>query len=346
MSVLLNAYCTLLSPPNLGFPHTLIGARSQSDPGLAPHLEGFVGYVLGTNNNQMTSTLYHVMWHIQRVQAQFSFEVEEGALEQVSAWAQQANAVLYWPGGTVRDAQGRVLVSPDGAGPDAGADVPYPPDALERKIRTESQLSGLGIQVPSTLPPVIGEGEARWRSAAEVAGRALALAAVAVVAETRGEGDPMPVARLDTGLPGYSAFLSPQERAFLAEQSSPPEQIAKFSWRYEALALLQWALGWQAQGWQADLSFPTDICDVPGVMRAALGHTRQTGNPPSLRPSAELLDALDLHFRLHWLVRGARLKEQPAPHALEAGVTLERHSALNWLVRFENSEWDDVDTPT
>ena len=277
MSVLLNAYCTLLAPPRLNFPHTLIGARNQSDPGLAPHLEGFVGYVLGTNGNQMTSTLYHVMRHIQRVQAQLSFEVGEGHLEQVSAWAQQANAVLYWPDGTVRDAQDRALVYLDGAGPDAGADVPYPPDALERRAHTEGQLSGLGIQVPSTLPPVIGEGEVRWRSAAEVAGRAMALAAVAVMAETRGEGDPMPVARLDTGLPGYAAFLSPEERAFLAEQSSPPEQIAKFSWRYEALALLQWALGWQEQGWLADLPFPTEICDVPGVMRAALGHTRQIG---------------------------------------------------------------------
>lgn len=345
MSILLNAYCTLLSPPNLGFPHTLIGARDQSDPDLAPHLEGFVGYVLGTSNNQMTYTLYHVMRHIQRVQAQFSFEVEEGALDQVSGWAQQANAVLYWPGGTVRDAQGRVLVSPDGAEPDVGADVPYPPDALERKTRTEGRLAGLGVRVPPTLPPVIGKGEVRWRSATEVAGRALALAAVAVIAETRGEGDPMPVANLETGLPGYATFLSPQEQAFLAEASSSPEQIAKFSWRYEALALLQWALGWQTLEWQAELPFPTDICDVSAVMRIAL---RQSGNPstPTLRPSAELLDTLDLHFRLHWLARDAQLREQPALHSLEAGVILERHCALNWLVSFENSDWDDVDTPT
>ena len=345
MSVLLNAYCTLLAPPAPTFPHTLIGARDQSDPGLAPHLEAFVGYVLGTNGNQMTSTLYHVMRHIQRVQVQFSFEVEEGALEQVSAWTQQANAVLYWPGGTVRDPQGRVLVSPDGAEPEAGADVPYPPDALGRKTRTEGHLAGLSIRVPPTLPPVIAEGEVRWRSATEVAGRALALAAVAVMAETRGEGDPMPVSSLDTGLPGYAAFLSPEERAFLAEASSSPEQIAKFSWRYEALALLQWAVGWQDQGWQAELPFPTEICDVPAVMRIAL---RQSGNAstPTLRPGAEVLDALDLHFRLHWLARDARLKEQPAPHALEAGVILERHCALNWLTRFENSDWDDVDTPT
>jgi hypothetical protein len=31
---------------------------------------------------------------------------------------------------------------------------------------------------------------------------------------------------------------------------------------------------------------------------------------------------------------------------LDPGVIQERHHALNWLVRFEDAEWDDVDTPT
>lgn len=344
MSILLNAYCTLLSPPALTFPHVLIGARDQADPGLARHLDGFAGYVLGTRGEQMTATLYHVMRHIQRVQVQFSFEAAEAELNAVGTWAQEANALLYWPDGTVRDPRGRVLVYPDGAEPQAGADVPYPPDALARRARTEEQLGGLGIRVPPGLPPVVAGGEVRWRSPAEVAGRALALAAVAVVAETRGEGDPLPTANLDASLPGYAAFLSPEERAFLAERASPPAQIAKFSWRYEALALLQWALGWLGQ-----LPFPTAICDVPDVMRAALGHSRRIGAALpefSLRPDADLLDALDLHYRLHWLARDAQLKGQPASHGLEAGVIQERHHALNWLIRAQDSDWDDVDTPT
>jgi len=63
------------------------------------------------------------------------------------------------------------------------------------------------------------------------------------------------------------------------------------------------------------------------------------------RPAGEILDALDLHYRLHWAVRQARLdKREPA--GLDGGVILERHHALNWLVRFEESDWDDVDTPT
>ncbi|MGY2895459.1 DUF4272 domain-containing protein [Deinococcus sp. UYEF24] len=340
MSVLINAYSTFRSPPTPEFPHLPLGIRNLSDPELAVHLEGFVGYVLNTGQGQMTAALYHVMRHIQRVQTQFSLEVDGADLARVAAWAEQANALCFWPDGTVRDPQGRVLVNPDGSGPNAQAEVPYPPDALERKSRSEETLRQLGVWVPASLPPVPGEQEAQWRSSNEVAARATALFAAAVMAETRGSGDPLPIGDLEARLPGYKVALTPQEQAFLDEPVSSPEQIAKFSWRYESLSLLQWSLGLSAR-----LPWPTDICDVPEVARLALDMAAGQG-APKLRNPAELLDALDLTFRLHWAVRDARLKEREAPAGLEGGVVFERHHALNWLTRFENDPWDEVDTPT
>ncbi len=70
-----------------------------------------------------------------------------------------------------------------------------------------------------------------------------------------------------------------------------------------------------------------------------------------LLPTETLLDALDLHFRLHWLVRQDQ-QDGKAPDGemggkdLNPGVVLERHHALNWLVQHEGAEWDDVQTPT
>ena len=64
------------------------------------------------------------------------------------------------------------------------------------------------------------------------------------------------------------------------------------------------------------------------------------------RPTAEILDQLDLHLRLHWLTTEARLGRRDAEPGVDPGVVLERHRALNWLVRFEDADWDDVDTPT
>ncbi len=42
----------------------------------------------------------------------------------------------------------------------------------------------------------------------------------------------------------------------------------------------------------------------------------------------------------------ARVRKTEAPAGLEGGVVFERHHALNWLTRFGDAEWDDVETPT
>lgn len=36
----------------------------------------------------------------------------------------------------------------------------------------------------------------------------------------------------------------------------------------------------------------------------------------------------------------------PVTQSAAVGVVAERHHALNWLVRFMDADWDDVDTPT
>ena len=121
------------------------------------------------------------------------------------------------------------------------------------------------------------------------------------------------------------------------------EAIAKFGWRYEAAYLLEWALGLVDA-----LPFPDAICDVPLTSRTLLqaGDLQGALHAAHMRPDSEILDALDQHYRLHWIVRQAQVQQQPAPAGLNADVLMERHHALNWLVRFEGNDWDDVDTPT
>jgi hypothetical protein len=52
-----------------------------------------------------------------------------------------------------------------------------------------------------------------------------------------------------------------------------------------------------------------------------------------------------MHYRLHWAVREARIKQADIA-GLEPGVVAERHNSFNWLVRFQNQDWDEVETPT
>lgn len=324
------------------FPHELLGRRDSSDPELVEHLRGFIGYVLAKSSQEMTTTKYHLLKHIERVRTHISVNVEDSALDAFAGWAWAANAILFLPNGTICDPSGNTLFFPSGKAPDEAARIPFPDDAIHRKQRNDAKLAKLRIRVPETLPPVIGEFEADMRDASEVALRAFALITVAIRAESLATGNPMPVARLKEICPVAFTGLSPAESDFLANDHPPEQDIINFAWRYEALLVLQWALGWVD-----DLPFPSSICDVPATSRTMVERNEGGRLPPvTLRPAAELLEALDFHYRLHWAVRQAGLDEREAPGGLDPGVVMERHHALNWLTQFDPSDWDDVDTPT
>jgi hypothetical protein len=106
--------------------------------------------------------------------------------------------------------------------------------------------------------------------------------------------------------------------------------------------VLLWALGQLT-----DLPPPTAICDVPALARIMLGRDAESFiADAALRPTGTVLDALDMHYRLHWAIRQSRQDRKPVGIDLDASVVQERHVALNWLVRFADADWDSVDTPT
>lgn len=341
MPLLINAYSTLASPPSPPFLAQPPARRDRSDPELVPHLQGFVGYVMSTVEDGMDARTFGVLRHLQRVQTHFSFEVDERDFDALAAWGEAANVLCFLPDGSVRDAAGNVLASRGEPPVEADAALPYPPDARERKQRSEAELRRLGATPPAHLPPVLGAGEVRLRDAAEAMRRMLALCAVAVRAESL-SSQPLSVDEIRAKLGPGVAALTAAERAFIEADRPDEETWANQGWRYESAALLQWALGLVDA-----LPAPTAICDAGQVARIAIGHAGEDAIAAArLRPLPELLDALDAVYRRHWLVRQARLDDAPAPIGLHPSVVYERHYALNWLLRFDEQDWDEVGTPT
>jgi hypothetical protein len=335
-ALLVNAYCTRLTIAQPAFAHTLHARRDLSDPELLEHLNGFCGYVLGRGDGAMSRDKYHVILHLQRVQQHLSLSVGAADMDALHAWAGQSNALLFVPDGHVLDAQGRVLVNAADGKADPDACLPYPDKALARKAVTEAKLAARGIEVPATLPPLVCEDELTLRTRDEVVERARALLLVALRAESVASGEAMPVALLLSKMPLADDALSPEEQAFLAQEAPSQQDCAQLTWRYESLYLLEWALGLVPE-----LPFPGAPVDTATTV-ATLIEMRG----PRLRSAAEILGALDLHYRLHWQVRQARLKNLGETAGVDADVIMERHRALNWLVRFQHAGWDEVDTPT
>ena len=53
----------------------------------------------------------------------------------------------------------------------------------------------------------------------------------------------------------------------------------------------------------------------------------------------------DRIYRYHWAVRDARIRGESVD-GLDAGVVVERHYALNWLIGYLDQAWDDITTDT
>lgn len=338
---LINAYATTRARAAIPFPHVLHAHRDRRDPELAAHLRGFEGYVTAQGERTMTAKRYRVLRHIARVQQQFSLSVPDEQRDAFAAWAESVNAIAFLPDGSVRDPGGRVLVAPGDGAVDPASELPFPADARARKERTQAVLAGRALRVPTSLPPRESEAEIQPRFAVDIAGRAAALAVVSIRAESARDGAPIPAGELLRRLPSAGAHLTPTEREFLADDAPPPEAISRAGWHYESLLILEWMLGLVP-----GLPFPDAICDAGAVTRIVLDQSAKNPAEARLRTPGELLDALDLHYRLHWLAVDARLKQTPAPAGLLESVLEYRHHALNWLVRFMDADWDDVTTPT
>jgi hypothetical protein len=340
--LLVNAYATVRDLPSLYFPHRLRGQRGLSDPEMPSHLSGFAGYVLGRGGGQMTAMRYHLWRHIQRVSNQVTFLVETSDLPAVSAWARRANAILFLPDGSVRAPDMAVLLNAEGVFNEAAA-LLYPPDAIERRTQSLELLSNIRPAPPASMPPCLGEAEVALRPASELLERALALFCVAAqgVAVLNDEESVIPFMR-EQNPTGIDA-LTPQEKTFVEAEVSDAHAALQMAWRYEALNVLLWALSIGP-----NLASAGETADVSALSQRVLEIAKDGNRKLDLRPASEILDALDLTWRQHWITRQAR-QEGVEVEGLDPGVVMERHHALNWITGFQNdpgTDWDDTDTPT
>ncbi|MDB5711105.1 MAG: hypothetical protein JWL96_3175 [Sphingomonas bacterium] len=343
--LLINAYATVRDLPPLDFPHRLLGWRDLSDPELAPHLRGFIGYVMSRGDGQMTKMRYHLWRHIQRVRNHVSFDAAVSDLAGVEQWACRANAVLFLPEGAVRAPDMAVIMFANGD-TDPSAALPYQADAIARRAVTRERLKDVQPQPPTSMPPAIGEAEADPRPAREVLQRALALFYVAVRAQVhRVGGEPIPGGQNESNAIG-AASMTAKEAAFVESGMSDPAATIAMTWRFEAANMLLWALGFDA----ARIARSDEMIDVDALWAsvADFGCDALAGDSVRLRPTGEILDALDRTWLEHWVTRQAH--QTGTPLAIISGnIVQERHVALNWLTSFQNDfgvAWDDTDTPS
>lgn len=219
----------------------------------------------------------------------------------------------------------------------------------ERKARSMAIVAERDIFVMAELPLIETESEAAFQTTEEIARRGVALMVLALYSESMLNPEiGYTVEEAWTYINpiieqyGIEDDFSPAEKAYL-ENSNPTElELINYSWQYENLGVMLWALGLMDE-----LPFPDYIVDVGLAVRRVnqfetIGEMVAGSTP---KTPAEILDAADLIYRLDWACVEARINGEEAPGNLDSGVVMERHKSLNWLIR-HGENWDEIDIST
>lgn len=304
-----------------------------------------------------TDTLRNLMFVLGRcqgiVRVNYSFELRNERADQERIAAAEnmiaqvlrgMSAVMTKGGEAIAGADGKVILDGNGESEvksflppleDTSQDDKkkgIPGEALERRRKSVMELRHRQIYVPFWLPVLETEARTQARTKRQVCGRAAALLTVALYSECLlGEGMKPQQARAFVReiIEHFRAdeFFSPAEKAYLKDDFSEEAVRIHFSWQYENLYVMEWALGMFDS-----LSWPEKICDVGECVRKMreFDSFSEFEQAVKLRSKRELLDAADFIYRLDWACTDAGLNGFPAPGGILPDVVMERHRALFW----------------
>ena len=310
---------------------------------IAGHLAGFAGYVNNIYGGKLDQRGGRIVEFLLRVKTVIGMVVEperdrQGRVQKVitQLCAELHPIMFYWS--SLFDHRGKALLRPDKSY-DSESDLEYldparwaSTTAMERKRRSEAILAGEKIRFMDSLPPIDSEDEARRRSAEEVAARALALWLVA----SKGVGLEQTSVLQYIRKYRLEKDLSPEEEAFANNPAAPEHDQIDFGWRWECCWVMLWALGYIER-----MGPPDAQCEVDVIHDIVTARSRaEFLADANLRTLGEILDEADLIYRYSWAVVDARINGREPPEGLDAGVTYQRHYALNWLIGYMNQGWD------
>ena len=208
----------------------------------------------------------------------------------------------------------------------------------ERKSASEARIRALDIPINENLRLLAADDEVQLRSPEDVLQRMIALWAVVGTAMVPGNRH---FHRYIVGN-RYQPWLSTRESRFLLKENPGEAQRILYSWQLEPLYFIAWCAGLIEhvgipQG-------PSSLKDIVGLFPKDMTPPDRLKDAIRIRPVAEIMDQVDLVYRLDWGVRHVQPTGDGTAPALNAGVLQEWHRAANWMIRHKGQDdWDHIE---
>ncbi len=266
---------------------------------ISRHLEGFVGYAQQLSDGSTTHE--DVIRQIRRIKHVHGLVITpgwdvKGRAQRVILGITTYYHGLFFAANSIYDGANQLLLGPPNARRQFFIAMPKAtPASLLRKQHSEVILQAEGVPYMDHLPAIEDESSVKIRSKEEMAQRAVALAMVA----SRGEGLDFDRFKQLVNRFGAQSWFTPKERGIIFKETLAEQEQIDCTWRYEACAVLLWALGYTR-----DLGRPDHICDPAQVVRIIAERPFQAFiDAAQPRSASEILDQADLNYRYAWAVQ-------------------------------------------
>lgn len=202
------------------------------------------------------------------------------------------------------------------------------------KVASHEFLRQHSVQIGEALPVIEAIEDLNPQDARSVAIRSVVLSYVIGIGFN---ADPR---KLEASLQqfGLYDYASAQEQELLSRPVHSQQEKINATWLTECVQSLAWCMGLveldSFRRCDDDLAthFPRAYTDPRGFIEKA-----------ALRPIDEIYQQVDIHYRLHWAAREARLMRKES--TLDEGLIKERRKALDWVIGVE-ADWDNIPLDT
>jgi hypothetical protein len=134
--------------------------------------------------------------------------------------------------------------------------------------------------------------------------------------------------------------LTKQEHEFIFGKNRSQEDVTKFNWHYERLAVLLWALGYKiALDWDK-------LANAGEMVNLIMSDIKAFFTKPRLRKAKEIINFEAEANEAYWICVDARINAKEisaySSKPINSEAAQERLCAIRWICGGEKEEWDDV----